>query len=353
MKLQKYNQAKFEIMKMIANMNLHVGDRLPGEREITADSKFSVITLRRAMKDLEKQGIIKRLPRMGTFLNKPIEKNDLDEILFIHSFKEENNGYAFPPTIFYDLNEGLSNHFLSIRFHAACTPDASIVDTARDCVAILIQGWISKEWVDFLKALGRPALVVGSNPFPLELPTVSFDWKTAAKGVSSHFLKHGFKRIGLINGVEGYFPAEQIYAGYDEAMSEAGVAIDERLVIWPCQPQLHKLISGYLDANTDCDALIIESGAILAFLQCAWNRKLDAKLTLGMIGDNPDTKDFYEHIDEAVIALFESPICDVAARKILSTLANDPTETLSEFIRPTIQAKTKGTWNEKAKNEDR
>ena len=56
--IMKYNQAKMRIFQLIADQHLKIGDRLPPERDLVENFELSLITVRRAMHELEEENII-------------------------------------------------------------------------------------------------------------------------------------------------------------------------------------------------------------------------------------------------------------------------------------------------------
>jgi len=333
-KLLKYNQAKLEIMNLIAGDSLEIGARLPPERDLVSRFNLSMITVRRALKDLERQGFLERRNRLGTFLRKSIQKEDMERILFIRIYKEEYKETPRPPEYSHHVSELLSQKLINMQFIAAKEPDIATANEAKGCIGIFVQGWLTQEWLDFLKMLNTPTVVLGANPFPDQLPTVSYDWKYAGEGLTEEFISCGYKKIGLINGGPTYYPAKQMYEGYCLAMAKAKRKIDDKLVIWPGHPQMHKHICDYLDANPDCDALIIENGALIPFLQCNWNRPLAHRMPLGMIGDSEASSNFFKHLDHGLLMAFEESIYIAGVDMIFSMFSSQANPI--KLIRPQL-----------------
>jgi GntR family transcriptional regulator len=70
------------------------GDRLPPERQLAADYGCSVITIRRALEDLVREGRIHRARGRGTFASPPPIERDLTALT---SFSEEMNHRGLDP----------------------------------------------------------------------------------------------------------------------------------------------------------------------------------------------------------------------------------------------------------------
>jgi DNA-binding transcriptional regulator YhcF (GntR family) len=81
-----------------------VGDRLPAERQLAADYGCSVITVRRALDDLVREGRIHRARGRGTFAAPPPIERDLTALT---SFSEEMNRRGLDPhTRLIDSHDG-------------------------------------------------------------------------------------------------------------------------------------------------------------------------------------------------------------------------------------------------------
>ena len=83
----RYEIVKDLILSIIADQNLQPGDRLPTSTELADQSGFSLISVRRAMDELERAGRIQRQQGVGTFvaqnriLSAPARTGDLLETL--------------------------------------------------------------------------------------------------------------------------------------------------------------------------------------------------------------------------------------------------------------------------------
>ncbi|MBO2537351.1 GntR family transcriptional regulator [Rummeliibacillus suwonensis] len=64
-----YEQIRKQIAEQIVNGQLSVGEQLPSIRELAKELKISVITTKRAYKELENEGFIDTVPGKGTFVS--------------------------------------------------------------------------------------------------------------------------------------------------------------------------------------------------------------------------------------------------------------------------------------------
>ena len=66
-----YEQIEQQIKEMILSGSLKEGEMLPSIRALAADSKISVITVKRAYEDLEKEGMIYSVQGKGFYVDNP------------------------------------------------------------------------------------------------------------------------------------------------------------------------------------------------------------------------------------------------------------------------------------------
>ncbi len=66
-----YEQIERQIKDMIVSGTLKEGESLPSIRTLAADSKISVITVKRAYEDLEKEGMIYSVQGKGFYVDNP------------------------------------------------------------------------------------------------------------------------------------------------------------------------------------------------------------------------------------------------------------------------------------------
>lgn len=66
-----YEQIERQIKSMIVNGELKEGEMLPSIRALASDIKISVITVKRAYEDLEKEGMIYSVQGKGFYVDNP------------------------------------------------------------------------------------------------------------------------------------------------------------------------------------------------------------------------------------------------------------------------------------------
>ena len=56
----KYSRVQNAIVNMIATQNIKVGEKLPNEKQLSESFEVGIITIRRAVKHLEENNIVRR-----------------------------------------------------------------------------------------------------------------------------------------------------------------------------------------------------------------------------------------------------------------------------------------------------
>ncbi|MBA2782477.1 MAG: GntR family transcriptional regulator [Rubrobacteraceae bacterium] len=89
-----YQQLLRVLRVRIESGDIGVGDRLPSEADLVRDHGVSRTTARRALDELRRQGLVRREPGRGTFLDTPRLWSNL---AYLHSFSEEIERWGYRP----------------------------------------------------------------------------------------------------------------------------------------------------------------------------------------------------------------------------------------------------------------
>lgn len=89
-----YHQLLSELIETIRSGGIKVGDKLPTEAELSRDYGVSRTTVRRALDELSRQGLVQREPGRGTFLADPKIHADFP---YLRSFTEEIERLGYRP----------------------------------------------------------------------------------------------------------------------------------------------------------------------------------------------------------------------------------------------------------------
>lgn len=317
----KYNKAKLNIFQLISKSGLQEGDRLPSERELMERFDLTLITLRRAMKELEQEKIIRREPRLGTFLNQPIRDIPaLGSLLYIRIYKSEYGERFLADNMRNALEETMKELHFDVIYRNEIHPGLPLMHAAASCAGIFVTGWVSEEWLTVLKSLGKPIVVIGEPVFSAECIKVSLDMCDAIKKIYLAIANRGCHKIGFINGGVTYAPAKYMHQGFIEAANECGHVVPESRIVWSTQTHMADDLTEYFTKNPDLDALIIENGARDAVIAFCWQHDYRKDLVIGAVAENRNELRPLAMLPDPVIAVCDMNPVDAAAKMMMELL---------------------------------
>ena len=265
-KLLKYNEAKLKVLNRIGELNLKAGDTLPSQGELMKGASFSMISLRRALDDLQADGIIEK--RQGCPMRLIVDLSQapsLSTVVYISIPRDQPY-----PTYFNIDSTPTVNSLVSffsergIRFETitAASPNAEVTEKLSGVLGVILCGWITQEWVDFIRVFKLPVVVAGNNPFPEEFSGVSHDWPAAVDMLYTELEKHGARRIAFLNSSKDYYPT----AGMYEAFRNRAPDFSESMVHCCNYYDHFNGLADFLIANRNADAFLVEKGLVFQFL---------------------------------------------------------------------------------------
>ena len=125
------------------------------------------------------------------------------------------------------------------------------VQKGRSDGLLLVSTPITPERARTLTASRRPVVLVDSVHEAFD--SVAVDNRRGGLAAVRHLLDQGHTRIGLVLPVETSVPAAERRAGYEDALAEAGVDLDERLVVsaeWDRDHDGYTRYAGYCGMKT-------------------------------------------------------------------------------------------------------
>jgi LacI family transcriptional regulator len=96
---------------------------------------------------------------------------------------------------------------------------------------VILSSVVEDPIVDRLKGDNFPFVLIGRHPHHA-VNFVDIDNRNAAREAVAHLLEHGFRRIGIINGPPNMIASIDRYAGYVNALQEAGRTPDPALTVY-------------------------------------------------------------------------------------------------------------------------
>lgn len=269
-KTPKYQQIVDWVHERLDKGELHTGDRLETEAEISERFSFSRQTVRQALGSLEQEGILVKVQGSGSYIRSQLPKTQnlslTNTVTIISSYTDS---YIFP-RILQAMASTLQKNGYSTRImftNNRRETERSILagiaeqGTAEPLIVEPVTSALPNPNLDYYRRLrdkGIPIIFFNTYYPELDIPHVSLDDVAAGKMVTDYLISLGHKKIGCIfknDDGQGY----RRYAGYQNALIEAGIPIDEKRVCWVDTGKLKEMLkkdAWIFDRLSDCTAAV-------------------------------------------------------------------------------------------------
>jgi len=240
----KYQYIYDKLRNLLENGRYHAGDRLPTEVELASRFKVSRPTVTRALNALQEEGIIVRKTGSGSFVNNfHSYKNRFNNRLFGLLVPGLGKGEIFEP-ICTQIAANAEKNQCSLLWSGSeiRTTEAakSLVDVTQRYIDHHIAGvffeplelspsfdQINRKIISMFQDAGIPIVLVDSDylPFPerSNLDLVGIDNFRAAYMATSHYLRHGEKRIDFLARPYSAYTISIRLRGYRTALIDYGI----------------------------------------------------------------------------------------------------------------------------------
>ena len=324
----KYDQARLAVLNVIAEDRLRPGDKLAPERQLISRMNCSMITLRKALESLEREGMLERSVGRGTFLKRCVTNNSRSgKILFLNVNRPGDLSYP-PPRAreymqFYFNERGMEFQYLQVSSFSN-----EIVKEAEDVLGILLYGWLSDDFMKSIASLKIPMIIVGNSRHFSGIPQVELDIKACAELVTEDLIRGGARRIVLFNSAPDYYPSYYLESGFRKAMKRHGLNENAESVIFMTDGNRGKELDRLIPAYMEYDAMIFELGIYYSFLAASrinhWNLKQK-------IGISPLSIDFIDQWNcdlvraspDTIFGRFRQSIFEIASNMLLEYILSN------------------------------
>ncbi len=236
----KYQELAQKLRQEIRNGVYRTGQRLPSENELTAATGYSRQTVRQAMTLLENEGLTDRIRGSGTYVRSRVPgRRRTHNVAVVTTYIGE---YIFP-----EILRGIDGVLSQNGYTQLLSATGNRVDRERAILEELRQKPIDGLIVEGTKtALPNPNIdlyeyfrqeripVVFLNGFYPDLVKpvyVVADDRAGGRLACKRLLAQGHRRIAGIfknDDIQGH----RRYAGYLQALTEAGLPVDDDHVLW-------------------------------------------------------------------------------------------------------------------------
>ena len=235
-----YEKLKSHIKGDIASRKLAPGDRIPAERLLADTHKVSRITVKKALSDLVSEGFLEHLPqRRGTYVRDRQRHADAPRFIAV-AIDDVRNSFGA------QILRGIEDFLWDRRIHTLiCNADRDFAKVEEYFLSLRshdIAGVIFAPVIDTGYREGNTRLVgiLGSAQIPFTLVDrsiprllanyVGADHEESSRTLTRYLIERGHRRILLARGLECTSMDER-EQGYRNAFEEAGIPVDERLVV--------------------------------------------------------------------------------------------------------------------------
>lgn len=265
---KKYEGIVSWIVNEIEKKGLTRGDRLPSENELMNSFGVSRQTVRRALEELEKKGLVERRRGSGTYVTMERKRTENGEIRIAVMLTSVDT-YIFPSII-----KGIE----SVLSREGCTLQISVTNNSVEKERQLLNEFIRTRTINGIIAetvksalpnpnfslyrnlenLGIPVLFINSYYQDLDIPHVGMDDRQAGYLATKHLIECGHTRIG------GIFKSDDgqgllRYAGYTDALMENEIKVKEGRILWIDTEQFRDMegeSARFLKNLKDCTACV-------------------------------------------------------------------------------------------------
>ena len=215
------------------------GGRLPSVRKLATEYNLSKSTVANAIASLKQQGLLRTTQKQGVYTcsgttPQQVQKKRTGRIgVFAHG-----NGDVLRERIYFDAFYGMRTAASSRGYTVLYLGSEVSDDTSSempfgirdiDGLVYLVSMSVSKKFVAEVIKREIPLVMLDSRDTRFNIDSVLVDNIEGTKLAMRHLIGLGHRRIALLNSSTGQSAPERL-EGYREALREAGVPFDPRLV---------------------------------------------------------------------------------------------------------------------------
>jgi DNA-binding transcriptional regulator YhcF (GntR family) len=251
----KYKQIQRILATAIGEERLQIGSLLPSESELMRRFGVSRVTVRRALRDLVRDGLVEKRQGVGHIVRAAIPQPCIGMIYGNIQFEPEDS--AFYRLLLAAYAAELARRNCRARLYYARSHHlhhgSGLADFKRDIQRGHLNGAIGAAWpavettdadlaredrelLDF--AVGKGISYSGNTSLPLP-GTVGLDYRGMGYMGTAHFLARGLRRVALVCGSPQH---EAVYLGYVDAMREHDQRVKPE---WVCRANELSPAAGY------------------------------------------------------------------------------------------------------------
>jgi|GEM_PF-3256817 len=328
----KYEEARLRIMDYIRRQRLKTGDSIPPQMELVKFCNCSLITIKRALTNLQKAGVIERSqgrtarlkridgvfppPRPVRRRNRPAPGGCILLLQLYYKYQSIFEEASITELYLRDLG-------FSLIYEKAMVP-AEMEDYDFSGISgVVLYGWITPEWVSLLRKRGIPCIVAGNNYCPGLIKSISYDYIQGSTLLYDTMRQYGCRRIAMIAGRRNLLHFQIIHEVWRNRLLADGIADCESLYCH-CGDQEVMLSERPLRdflLHADFDGLIAGNREILPVLANLCDLKLADKCrSIGLFTEDMVSLPFDGHHERIFIMATHKKVIVAAASELAAAL---------------------------------
>jgi GntR family transcriptional regulator of arabinose operon len=276
-----YLQTADLVIEEIRRRNLQPHDPVPSEAELAKLYSVSRMTAKLALQILEKQGIVYRLPRRGTFISGDYTGQETlgDQYTLDPKVKKRRIALVFPNVDDYvariiasvEREARKSGCHLLVRMTTDKEDESSclqeLYDDQVDGIILYPRGRKTcSEKVLELNLLNYPLVIIDRIFREVSIDCVYHDHYQGAYNLTQYLIDRGHKEIGYISmSFDGVTSREDRYKGYVQAMLDYALPVNGRNICLNCSEDYMLNLNG----SNDQLAAFIQTNPSMTAVVCA------------------------------------------------------------------------------------
>ena len=253
----KYERFKSFLLAELSAGRLKPGDSLPSEPKMADSLQIARSTIRQALGELERDGVVERIKGQGTFIREseaPKVREGVDAFAFI--VPETMGGTFYSPLIsgFEEACHQVHNEMITRSTGNSPTRQADAILALLDkkVGGIAIVPATTKPTPPYqirqLQEFGMPVVFCHRNVKGVSAPTLTIDFKQLGRMVGEQVLKHGHERIAYLSLATGGDQAKiGCEEGLQEVFHESGLKLNADFMYRPL-PELKLPVANYAES---------------------------------------------------------------------------------------------------------
>lgn len=247
-KKRVYDELIADVETSIRRREFLPGDYLPSEKEMTERYGISRLSVRRALTELQAQGLIEKRPGKGTFVRDPHEQGMGKGMIGIsipqdHDF---DNGNPFLSQVHKSISSACFQ--LGYRVELLHTAGLSRLSSSSLNGLICVSYWNSDiTRLNDVARVGIPVVLINRVNDSDGFHYVTIDHREWARRAVEYLIGLGHRRIALAGMIAEQNYMQERVRGYQIALAENGIPFDERLkVFFPSAASMREQLDALL-----------------------------------------------------------------------------------------------------------